>query len=289
MEMFRSGITLRWLNNAGFEIILPDGAHLLVDPWLDEAQIYPYPLDKVERADYVLLTHTHYDHAQSIGRIQKKFPKAAIFVGDLAAEELCREYDLNVERLFRVRSGEVFEFNDVKIEAIAARHTESKGGNYWDRGYCIQPDGTRKAIEFYGSLEMLNYRITAEDGTRVVIWGGMTTEEQIHRMARYGVNDIAIMHVSPKQDHEMFAQLVKAIRPKVVIPHHYDIWDTLFAARPDILQGLQLPPDRLNAESVLKMIQENIEKTCRDVRFFIPEHHKWYRFGLGVEERGNTV
>ena len=86
----------------------------------------------------------------------------------------------------------------------------------------------------------------------------------------------------------MFAQLVKAIRPKVVIPHHYDIWDTLFAARPDILKGLQLPPDRLNAESVLKMIQENIENTCGNVRFFIPEHHRWYRFGLGVEEMGKS-
>ena len=32
MEMFRSGITLRWLNNAGFEMILPDGAHPLVGP-----------------------------------------------------------------------------------------------------------------------------------------------------------------------------------------------------------------------------------------------------------------
>ncbi len=95
-------------------------------------------------------------------------------MGDLSAEELCREYDLNVERLFRVRSGEVFEFDDVEIEAIVARHTESKGGNYWNRGYCIMEDGSRKAIEFYGSLEMLNYRITASDGTRIMIWGGMT-------------------------------------------------------------------------------------------------------------------
>ena len=284
MEMFSSGIKLRWLNNAGFELVLPGGAHLLVDPWLDEAQIEPFPLEKLERADYVLLTHTHYDHAQSIGRLQKRFPGAAIFVGDLSAEELCREYDLNVERLFRARSGEVFEFDDVKIEAIAARHTESKGGNYWNRGYCIMEDGSRKAIEFYGSLEMLNYRITASDGTRIMIWGGMTTQEQIHRMAGYRINDIAIMHVSPKQDHQMFARLVKAIRPKVVIPHHYDIWDTLFAAHPEIVQGMGLLADKLNARAVLEVIRGNLEKECSDVKFFIPKHHVWYWFGLGVEE-----
>lgn len=113
--MFRSGLSMRWLNNAGFELVLPGGKHLFVDPWLDEADIYPVSVDSIERMDYVLLTHTHFDHADSIGRIQRKFPKAAIFVGDLSADALCMEYHLNVERLFRVRSGETFEFDDVKL------------------------------------------------------------------------------------------------------------------------------------------------------------------------------
>lgn len=277
-------MTLRWLNNAGFEMVLPGGSHLLVDPWLDEADVYPFKLDRLERVDYILLTHTHHDHAQSIGRIQKKFPQAAIFTGDLSAEALCREYGLNVERIFRVRSGESFVFDDVEIEAIAARHTESREGNYWDRGYCIRDDGTRSMTMWYGSLEMLNYRITAGDGTRVVIWGGMTTEEQIHRMEKYCVNDIAIMHVSPKQDHAMFARMVNAMKPKIVIPHHYDIWDKLFAARPELVKGMGLPADKLNAVTVLGKIRDSLERECPYVEFFAPEHHKWYRFGMGVEE-----
>ncbi len=74
-------------------------------------------------------------------------------MGDLSAEALCKEYDLNVERLFRIRGGEEYEFDDVKIEVISARHTESKGGNYWDRGYCIQKDGSRRETMWYGSLK----------------------------------------------------------------------------------------------------------------------------------------
>ena len=103
MNITGKGMKFRWLNNAGFEMELSSGKHLLVDPWLDEAQIYPISIDEIERADYVLLTHTHDDHSDSIGRIQKRFPQAAIFVGDLSAEALCKEYDLNVERLFRIR------------------------------------------------------------------------------------------------------------------------------------------------------------------------------------------
>ena len=283
MRMMKTGINLRWLNNAGFEMELPGGAHLLVDPWLDEAQVYPFKLDDLERVDYILITHTHDDHAESIGRIQRRFPEAAIFTGDLSAEALCREYGLNVERLFRVRSGETFEFDDVKIEVIAARHTESRGGNYWDRGYCIAEDGSRRDVMWYGSLEMFNYRITASNGMRIFVWGGMTTQEQIHRMKAYGGNDIALMHVSPKQDHQMFARLVSAINPKAVIPHHYDIWDELFAAKPEILKGMDLPPDKLNAQSVLEVIRKNLEQGCPEVEFFIPDHHRWYRFGMAVE------
>lgn len=105
---------------------------------------------------------------------------------------------------------------------------------------------------------------------------------QIHRLKEYQGNDIAIMHVSPKQDFSMFSRLVNAIQPKVVIPHHYDIWDTLFQKNPEMMKGLPIPPDKLNAEAVLELIRSNIERDCRTTEFFVPEHHKWYRFGLSV-------
>lgn len=41
MELTGKGIKFRWLNNAGFEIELSSGKHLLVDPWLDEARSIP--------------------------------------------------------------------------------------------------------------------------------------------------------------------------------------------------------------------------------------------------------
>lgn len=283
-EMLRSGITMRWLNNAGFEVILPGGAHLLVDPWLDQADIFPVSVESLERVDYVLITHIHFDHADSMGDIQKHFPNARILAGDLSAEVLCREHHLNVEKLYRVRGGEYYEFDDVKVEAISARHTESKNGSYYMEKNNLKEDGTLDSVMWYGSLEMFNYRITASDGSTMIIWGGMTTDEQINRMKHYKNNDIAVMHVSPKQKTKMFSELVDAINPKVVIPHHYDLWDVLFKAHPEMLKDSPLPPEHMNEAYILNMIKESLEVHCPNTTFFIPKHHRWYRFGLGVSE-----
>lgn len=280
IQTFRSGISLRWLNNAGFEMVLPGGAHLLVDPWLDQADIYPVPVKSIERVDYVLLTHVHFDHADSIGDIQKYFPDARILVGDLSATPLCNLKHLNVEKIYRVRGGESYEFSDVTIEVISARHTESKRGGYYMEGSNRTADGKLDSAMWYGSLEMFNYRITASDGSTMVVWGGMTTDEQINRMRHFRNNDIAVMHVSPKQNTEMFTELVNAINPKVVIPHHYDLWDVMFEKHPEMLKDSPLPPEKMNQNYILGMIKKSIEACCPHASFFIPEHHKWYRFGL---------
>ncbi len=109
-------------------------------------------------------------------------------------------------------------------------------------------------------------------------------QEQVYRMREYQGNDIAIMHVSPKQDFTMFSRLVNAIRPKVVIPHHYDIWEVLMKKSPEMFQGVPLPLDQITPENILGIIKGHLEEDCKTTEFFAPEHHVWYRFGFGVEE-----
>lgn len=284
MRELSTGFGLRWINNAGFELELAGGAHLLIDPWLDSAQIWPMKAEQLSRADYVLLTHIHFDHADSIGQLQRFFPNARILVGDLSADPLCRMQGLNVEKLYRVRGGEVYEFQDVKVEAISGRHTESRGGSYYGKGNNVKAGGSDDWAMWYGSLEFFNYRLTGRDGSRIAVWGGMTSDEQIARMGHYRDNDIALMHVSPKQDMGQFIELVKAINPKAVIPHHYDLWDVMFRENPAMLQDAPLPPEKMNEKYILGAIRQAVEESCPYTAFFIPEHHRWYRFGLGVRE-----
>ena len=69
--------TLTWDGHAAFEIITPWGTVLFVDPWLrnpanPKAQDRKDPVDGISRADYLLVTHGHFDHVGDAVAIAKK-------------------------------------------------------------------------------------------------------------------------------------------------------------------------------------------------------------------------
>lgn len=285
--MLDNGVSVRWFNTAGFEMILPGGAHLLVDPWLDSSDIYPFPLEKVERADYVLLSHVHFDHSQDISALLAKFPKARLFVGDLSVDALCAQQHVSLTNVYRVRPGEEYEFDDVKINVYAGRHTENAKGVYRPEKFAENVDSLDSITGWYGSLELQNYLITAADGTRILVWAGQTTPDQKYRFAGLK-SDVAFMHLSPKQDPEVFAELVRAIGAKVVIPHHYDMTGPLFNSKPELLD-LMLPPEakaayvvdgKFSTEAFVGRYAKILKERAPTSTMLQIEHHKWYHFGL---------
>jgi len=269
-------MNFRWLNNAGFEIVLRSGAHVLVDPWLDSAKFSPVPLATITRADYVVLSHIHFDHAQDVGAIQKKFPEVRIFTGMLSAEPLAKEQKLNVARLYKVSDGEEFQFDDVTIKAFAGRHTESVKGNYlkWDEGGHI-------TSESMGTLDMYQYLITDADGTKFLVWGGTPSAESANRIR--GTNaDLAAIHISPKQDFSMLARVVNAANPNVMMPHHYDIWPFVLRSMPGEAQQFPAEVQPVTPENVIpktmayvsdRLVKEQVRAT-----YLLPEHHAWYHY-----------
>lgn len=291
-KFLNGGFRLRWLNTAGFEIIMGNGRHILLDPFLrgeiNGLSCYPISLDEIRQCDYLLLSHIHFDHAGDVGRIQKKFPEAKLFVGDLSADPLCAAQDINCCRLYRVRPGEQYRFDDLTIEVFAGRHTEAARGVY--RKHTLEPSGKELDLSmWYGQLELQNYLLTLSDGSRILVWAGTPDEDQIHRLKGL-VPDVALMHVSPKQDLRSFARLVAAIRPKAVIPHHYDCTEVLFRAVPELLQDISKPNrEQFLADGTFSFVKylQVLESACRQelpgVSILRLPHHQWFRFGLCCE------
>jgi len=62
----------------------------------------------VQRADFVLVTHTHYDHVLDVPQIALK--THATVIGTESTENVLRAYKVPEEQLITVRGGEDYEF-----------------------------------------------------------------------------------------------------------------------------------------------------------------------------------
>jgi L-ascorbate metabolism protein UlaG (beta-lactamase superfamily) len=115
-----TGLRLRWLGTAGFEIS-DDETTILIDPFLsrpsivdlfllhrlpiDTEAVDKYVLDPLgpgglSRVKAILVSHTHHDHAQDVPYILAKYPSAAerpLVVGDPNVADLLRLYNGRVK------------------------------------------------------------------------------------------------------------------------------------------------------------------------------------------------
>ncbi len=281
-----AGLDFRWTGNAGFEVVLPTGDHVLVDPWLDSAPYNKLTLDKVTRADYILITHIHGDHADDVKKIQEKFPKVRIFVGALSAEPLTKWQNLNIAKLYKVIDRQEFEFDELKIQAFAGRHTESTFGNYchWDE----QGEMTHQS---WGTMDLFHYLITAKDGTRFMVWAGTPSVDTAYQL-RGLKPDLAAVHISPKQDFKILSRIMNSMEVGVMMPHHYDAWPTILRKMPAEIGNFPTEVQPLTPENVIEKMMAYVRKTLSDAgtkaSFFTPEPHKWYHFDRATRKVSPT-
>jgi L-ascorbate metabolism protein UlaG (beta-lactamase superfamily) len=72
-----SDTTLTWHGHAAFELVTPNGVVILIDPWLKnpqnpKAKDKKDPIAEIKKADYILITHGHFDHVGDAVAIAKK-------------------------------------------------------------------------------------------------------------------------------------------------------------------------------------------------------------------------
>ena len=160
----RSGeLRLTYLGNAGWEIT--DGRKVvLVDPFVTQfrrwapggADVAPDGLyipdtalinEHVPRADYILITHGHSDHALDAGVISRR--TGAVIIGHQTAANLARAYDVPDTSLITVIGGEDYEFGDFSLRVIPSIHSALDHKQYFNNGRGISgnaPKGLRAPL-----------------------------------------------------------------------------------------------------------------------------------------------
>jgi L-ascorbate metabolism protein UlaG (beta-lactamase superfamily) len=239
-------IRLTYLGQAGYEIT--DGKTvLLVDPVITMMKLRrdttPANLNvpkeisniltpdteaidsKIKRADYILITHGHYDHLLDAPYISNK--TGAIIIGHETTANIARAYDVPHQKLLIVRGGEDFDFGAFSLRVIPSLHTAVAHKFYYSDPLASQlggyaPKGLKAPLHGSGFAEggdlMYLLRIA---GHQVLIMGSMNyIEREVDGLRP----DIAIVGAVSNR-HEIFdytGRLMRALgHPATVFPTHW--------------------------------------------------------------------
>jgi L-ascorbate metabolism protein UlaG (beta-lactamase superfamily) len=244
--------TLEYMGAAGWRIT--DGTTvILVDPYLSRILGPPPPLAPpysrlpgdarpvygwnevavpdvaaidahVPRADFILVTHTHYDHVLDVPHIALK--THCTVIGTESTENVLRAYSVPEEQLITVRGGEDYEFGAFSVRVIPSLHSPLDHKHYFSSE--TAPAGMKAPLtllQMHPEGGTLAFLIRFQ-GHRILVFGGMNyIEREIEGLEP----DVVLVGASAsrKESYDYTGRLLRALHfPALVIPTH---WDNFFA------------------------------------------------------------
>ncbi|MHB1868486.1 MAG: MBL fold metallo-hydrolase [Nitrososphaerales archaeon] len=186
------GVKITWLGHDGFKI--EDGSETLV--------VDPFKLTRDVKADYVLLSHEHFDHCNSED-LKKVLKQSTIIVApESCAAELAK---VSPKEVKKVKPGDKLKVGGFEIRAIPAYNTNK----YKEPGKHFHPKQDGK----------VGYIVKTKNGVTIYHTGDSDVIPEMENLAP----DIALLPVSGTyvMSADEAVQAVSKIRPKVAIPMHF--------------------------------------------------------------------
>ena len=193
--MFQYGdMKITWLGHDGFK--LEHGNETLV--------IDPFKLDHEVRADYLLISHEHFDHcnAEDLNKVIK--PNATIVVAIPACKQELSKVKPPKEIKY-VKPGDKVKVGSFEVQAVPAYNTNK----YADPGKHFHPKEDGK----------VGYVIRTEGGVSVYHTGDSDVIPEMTDLKP----DIALVPVSGTyvMTADEAVEAVSVIKPKIAIPMHF--------------------------------------------------------------------
>jgi len=216
-------LKLRWLGTAAFEVCL-DQAVILIDPYLSRnAQARPVltlrPAD-VTRADFIFLTHGHFDHALDTPLIAQQ-TGAMVYASTPVCDMLHRQ-GVPTAQLRPLAADDEVRTPHITVRAIASLHVRFDWALIVKTLLKAGPriPASLRLLRDYPPGDVLGYLFTLTDGFTFCHFGSAGYHpEQIRNLCP----DLALIPVAGHSDiGRIAAEMAALIRPKLVIPHHHD-------------------------------------------------------------------
>lgn len=200
-------VELAFFGSSAFRVTTPAGLTIMLDPWRNHPSrnwdwyFKDFPLTAV---DIGVSTHAHFDH-DALHRLD-----ASVLLDRVIGQ---------------------FSFSDVVISGIADKHaTDSTAALYDFKKIILEFDGI-DITPPNNPRSWDNCLVTVEcAGLRILHWGDNRHNPPENVWQALGETDVLLLPVDNTQHvlgYESIEQIIERVKPKIVVPHHYYIWDVV--------------------------------------------------------------
>ncbi|MGI6581010.1 MAG: MBL fold metallo-hydrolase [Erysipelotrichaceae bacterium] len=284
--MKRENIKIRWLTTTGFEVVLPNGKVILFDPWLGKSD-YPemnmdlnLNIEDLTGADYIFISHIHFDHAEDVAAIADHFKKdtygGRIYCPALSCKAFADYYDIPYREIIPSFPGEIFETDDFTVEILPCRHLGDEGAPIGPRPSTNIARAKERGADDYeilsgalGSLEEMDLAITIkESGFRFMFLGGRLYRfNNIYEKCKTFYPNFVIRQLSPGFSPQVYAKICKNYNAPIIFPSHHDSHH---------LEKVR----NTTYEKYFNEVNEELIKMNSSTRVINIERLKWYEIGV---------
>jgi len=189
--------------------------------WSDKATADETAIDShIPRADYVLVTHTHYDHILDVPHIALK--TGATVIGTESTANVLRAYGVPEQQIITVRGGEDYQFPAFSLKVIPSIHSPLDHKHYFSSA--TAPAGMKAPLtleQIHPEGGTLAYLIRIQ-GHQILGFGG---NNYIEREISGLDPDVALVGAagSRTEIYDYSGRLMRALHyPALVLPTHWD-------------------------------------------------------------------
>lgn len=185
---------------------------------------------RVSRADFILLSHSHFNHCMDMPYIASK--TGATVIGSESVINIARAGGVSSEKLITVKGGEDYQFLNLSVRVIPSLHSALASKRYFEPG--VIPRDVKSPLRMRDYLEGGTFAYLVRMGARTILaFGSMNyIEKEIE-----GLRPDIVLLAAARSRREIYDYSGRAMRalghPPAVLATYWDVQSFPYGASQD--------------------------------------------------------